>query len=219
MGKKHQGFCTTFAIELEKFLYQARPRRLPNGNLYVNSFPQYSEEEIVNEWVPGRMIRFDYLGPVQDFCRRLTHPEDVLINLRSATLLETRLTDQSLIDLVEPFTFPGLCLLFPQLLTENGKGFVHDGQTLQRSVGYVVCPEVRIGYYQKADITDGQGFKVSCPIKDREMLSEIETGELEPGDYYKNCLCRFSLAGGFAGSDGQFDPPRCYLQLSHVISL
>lgn len=206
--KKASGFCTCLAVSTLTSVAQIRPL-LGSGMPLTAESVGLTEEQLLAQWIPGRIVTFESVKDQP--LARPTHPEDRLI--KPGTLKLTSHLDQRFYNgAVQQLTYEGLRKLYPGLQMDNGKGYV-GAQRLLTSVGYVRCPTVTL--YpgdQRVTITDAIGQRLSVKVTDAHLLARFAANEFRYGQDLTNRLVRLSLAHPW----DKFQPPRCYLMMSHL---
>ncbi len=220
MGGK--GFCTNILIfppgEKPR---QIRPRLPPNGNLFIDSFG-FTEAFMNIRWLPGYHVQVDKFTVVDEEHRRLTHPEDVAVvkvQYWHPIHLQTKSSPVDFLKLIAPFMFANLTALFPPLIRKNnGKVYVEDDRVLLQSVGYIRTKSIKFyeDDYQgktsdRCEITDMSGIVYNLPLKDTEILQQINSGHIKRDTLYAGPIVRMALAGAIPGTN------QCYVMATHII--
>ena len=187
------------------------------GNPTYTSFFGASQA-LRGQWVPGRVVEvwFDRLNTGV----RPTHPEDSIKSSKTIQVTNTELSMDRLHALVVGQAFDDVEDCFPDMLFANSKGYVLAGTAVRHSVGYLSVQRVTIQkdtYEDKikwrAWIVDDAGTNFQVPIKDVQLLEQIEAGQVVHGQTFHPRLIFVGLSNPFKVSEEQ----RAYLQLLHTL--
>jgi hypothetical protein len=190
-------FCTNLMCFIDKEPLQIRPKI---GGL--NYFYRQAGLITVAEqrlWQSG--MRAIITPSVTWTGKGTTHPEDVTIGAPGTFKLDTsatRMSDNDLIELVDPFTSNDLYELFPQVVDDHHKPYV-PGQPQAASVGYVRMKRVNLDWHgdrMRLRLTHSEAGRQrsgSVAIKGEELLRKINSGVLSEG-YLNQVLVRLSLS-------------------------
>lgn len=207
------GFCTNVAFrDRHDDLRQVRILRSGGKTLTYASL-SYSREEILERWHPKRIV---ILPLIRRGNPRPTHPEDRVLTVGRIRLTDDVATDQEYNEIVEAFSFPWIDELFTDMEVKNRKGYVASTHRLQRSVGYVRGCNVIFGQFETATINDGR-CSLQCKVKCVGLLAELNSGQRRVGERLRGATIRLGLAGPYSGSNGDFNPPRCYIMLTGIV--
>jgi hypothetical protein len=170
------------------------------------------------QWIPGRVIQVWF----QCVCARTrpTHPEDSIKSDRVINVTRRCLDADQLYDLVEADTFTDIRACFPNITFANSKGYVLGGMRLNHSVGYLEVQRltIRRDEYQgkvswRAWVVDGVGSSFQVPIKDVQLLQQIQADQVTDGQVFYPRLVFLGLSTPFTVDEEQ----RAYLQLLHML--
>lgn len=219
-GMHGDKFCTNVAVQDPQSgqWRQVRPRVAPNGPLSYGAVHLQKggmRISMQQDWVPGAHVSLVAFGLPSKQERRLTHPEDLLVDPKSFYLHTPPHVSPAAWNLiVQAFVAPSLALLFPNIIQQgNGKAYVEDGQVLTRSVGHIQVTSLWITEdFDKpmAEFTDASGVAYRASYKD----TSIRKAPL--GTRLPSAMLRVSLAEGW-DNKGTYSPGRCYLMASGIL--
>jgi len=201
-------FCTCVARQVRGVWNQFRLVNADGYSMAYNETP-LSEQEIREHWNAGVVVA---VGQILDGCPRQTHPEDLRIDPSSIRLPGQRLIKRLYEEAVNAFSYDKIFDLYPDMVFTNR--YIPE-QPLPRSVGYVrdVSKVIIDGHNQRASIIDQTGHVLSGVKIVGSRLRALHTGRF----VYENCTVRLSIASPWDGGENNWNPRRCYIQLSDVI--
>ncbi len=201
-------FCTCVARQVRGVW---RQYRLMNQHGYSMQYDETSltEKEIRAKWNFGARVD---IRELIDGCPRPTHPEDLRINPQSLKLPGRRLVQKMREEVVEAFSYDSILDLYPDMVFTDR--YIPE-QPLPRSVGYVRHSKVIIdGHSRRASIIDQTGHVLSGVSIVGTELRARHRGRF----VYENCTIRLSIASPWDGNENNWNPRRCYIQLSDVVT-
>ncbi len=219
-GMHGDKFCTNIAVHDPKSgrWCQVRPRVAPNRPLSYSAVHLQKggmRTSMQQDWVPGAHVSMMALGLPSPQERRMTHPEDTLVDPKSFYLHTPPLVSSAAwSQIVLAFTAPSLTSMFPSLIKQgNGKVYVEDGQVLVSSVGHIQVTSLRVFEdFEKlmVEFTDASGVSYNAPYKDTSIRKKTI------GTQLPSATLRVSLAEGW-DNKGTYSPGRCFLMASGIL--